>query len=431
MSRYVHVAQSEPWAEGRPHGGQPQPLLQVPSFPAVGSFQHEGQQDYSRQYRGEAAMPMTMSRSARGRPYVGFKDSFSNCLKLTGTLLCCSMWLLLVSVAIKAAGSHHLRHDAPGAQQASGSPDVPASPEEKGAASMHAHHGLAIFGLHLPSLPRPHLRLPDWPDWPCFGGGGEPGAEDPYDCTVEQIEEVQSWDGKRRAWCCGKYKLGCYYERCHSTEAIVDWSPAQRRDCCRVEGIGCSIVWPYQTETTTTSATIRALPFDCQLDADGSWATWAPDKAEFCCSYSQRGCPTKTSTTVTITSSTTASTTTTPQPTIMVPFPACNPDDKGCTTLYPTPLPMPDTTIDPVQAAYALQAAQAAQAAAAGAAAGAQAQAAATGTQVQVAGAYEQAAAAYDTAAPAAAAAAYDTAAQGAGGAAAWGGDAAAGAITS
>lgn len=103
-----------------------------------------------------------------------------------------------------------------------------------------------------------------------------------------------------------------------------------------VEGLACP--------TTSDTTTIRPLPFDCVLGPGGSTEGWEAEKRTFCCHYSLRGCPTQTSTTTTGSSTTPTTTTTTAMPTIMVPFPVCNPDDKDCTTLYPTPLPLLSTT---------------------------------------------------------------------------------------
>jgi len=159
-----------------------------------------------------------------------------------------------------------------------------------------------------------------------------------FQCTVTDMSEVQTWRSHRRSWCCHKYKVGCYYEKCHETEAIMNWSPEQRRTCCAVEGIGCP------TSTTTTTATFRPLPFDCMLGPDGSTDGWSPEKRDFCCQYSLRGCPTRTTTIVWTYEPTSTTTTTTARPTIMVPFPACDPLDIHCTTVYPTPLPLVDVT---------------------------------------------------------------------------------------
>lgn len=173
-----------------------------------------------------------------------------------------------------------------------------------------------------------------------------------YQCNPgAALHDIQLWTDERRAWCCVKFKVGCPYKVCHSTDTLPEeWPLEQQNFCCEMEGIAC----PSARITTT----IKPLPFDCMLGPDGTTAGWTQDKRDFCCHYSLRGCPTRTSTTITGTTTTETTTSTTARPTIMVPFPACAPDDKDCTTLYPTPLPLVTTT--PAALAYAEPAAAAA-----------------------------------------------------------------------
>jgi len=162
-----------------------------------------------------------------------------------------------------------------------------------------------------------------------------------YACDTVVPQDVAAWTEEQKSWCCVKFQVGCPYKVCHQSNFFSSQTEAQQRFCCEMEGIGCP-----------PTTTIRPLPFDCMLGPGGSTADWGDDKKAFCCHYSLRGCPTRTSTTLT---STTVTDTTTAQPTIMVPFPACNPEDRSCTTLYPTPLPLPPTTT--VLAAYVAAAA--------------------------------------------------------------------------
>jgi len=165
-----------------------------------------------------------------------------------------------------------------------------------------------------------------------------------FECKPAVPQEVATWTDVQRSWCCVKFQVGCPYKVCHNTNLFSYQTEAQQRFCCEMEGVGCP-----------SSTTIRPLPFDCMLGPGGSTAGWADDKKAFCCHYSLRGCPTRTSTTLTSTTATETITTTTAQPTIMVPFPACSPEDRSCTTVYPTPLPLAPTTT--VLAAYAAAAA--------------------------------------------------------------------------
>lgn len=324
-------------------------------------------------------------------------------------MLCCVLWLFLLSVAVKWSGGHHML---PSGQHFRGSLAEPSLPALSGSVpqpSLSAPPGGATqpslqpqpitweTGAEVPSssaaalsaspsavpdqrldtdgasafpgIPALHWpSLPGLPSWPLFGFGSDRSTEeeeDSFACKVTELREVQLWPGPRRTFCCNHHNVGCYYERCHTTEAVVSWTPKQREVCCEVEGIGCI---EEITETSTTTKSIRPLPFDCILDSGGV-DSWPPAKREFCCEYSLRGCPTRTETTTTTWPTTLLVTTTTARPTIMVPFPACNVGDIGCTTIYPTPLPLPSTTRGgglyavPAASAEAVAAAQAAAAA--------------------------------------------------------------------
>jgi len=168
---------------------------------------------------------------------------------------------------------------------------------------------------------------------------------DEFQCRpIAKPEDIQSWSDEQRSWCCVKEKVGCPYKACHGEVPVEQLSEKDRKFCCDMEGLGCA--------STTVPVAIKPLPFDCMLGPGGATYDWSEEKLEFCCQYSGRGCPTQTSSTATDTTTTHTITYTTAQPTMMVPFPICSPEDKGCTTIFPTPLPLPTTTTVDPYAAY-------------------------------------------------------------------------------
>jgi len=173
------------------------------------------------------------------------------------------------------------------------------------------------------------------------------GTQGSFQCDVAAPEEISTWVTEQRVWCCVNANVGCPYKVCHSSDLVNVWTEEQRRFCCQMEGLGCP---------STTHHHYQPLPYDCLLGPGGA-DEWEEEKRAFCCHYSLRGCPTRTSTTTIEITFTETITTTTAQPTIMVPFPACSPEDVNCVTLYPTPLPLLPTTTTLAYDAYAAAAA--------------------------------------------------------------------------
>jgi len=133
-------------------------------------------------------------------------------------------------------------------------------------------------------------------------------ANRPFDCAAGLSNWQDGWSDEKKTWCCDHTGRGCasrgvadqVYD-CNTGFANwkVGWSSPKKKWCCHHVGRGCEFRhdddfdiqasgWgnsPYQNVHGNTGAT-----YNCN-DGFANWrAGWSPEKKDWCCSHTGRGC---------------------------------------------------------------------------------------------------------------------------------------------